>query len=505
MSFNSNNPPFATNTNTALPPTNDPNPIAEAAVSALSSSQANPASTSSTTLHSGTWTTRERESFRSAILLHGVGNWNAVSSIVQTRTATQCKSHAQKYREHHPKEWDQLMESRVRDGIRLMEDALKTNQQHESECTTNGGDETLEIASNLLLLASAAGGSNATSQSSNKSKLQGTAFADQIQHNNHSLTPPSKRKPPPSFNPKKKKQCKAPSTPGVGKWTTQEEYAFNYGILLHGTGKWTVIATDCVKTRDASQVKSHAQKIKDYKLEMWTELNRRYEHDSWDERLQWLNSLEEFRGVLEVDSERVGGGGFKMAPLVPNNQFKSFAQNIMKKENPCSVPVVPNDQFESAARDDNTTQENLSTSQNSVSNENGETDTLSESEDDDDSNMKDNVDDSKTKNQEDGSIANTDLQDLQESSTSIPNKKRSQTNTTRRINFPAKLHKILSCGKYNDIITWKEHGRSWKILDKERLESIVCPEYFKHRSIESFNRNVNGWGFKVRSSSALGW
>ena len=146
MSFNSNNPPFATNTNTALPPTNDPNPIAEAAVSALSSSQANPASTSSTTLHSGTWTTRERESFRSAILLHGVGNWNAVSSIVQTRTATQCKSHAQKYREHHPKEWDQLMESRVRDGIRLMEDALKTNQQHESECTTNGGDETLEIA-----------------------------------------------------------------------------------------------------------------------------------------------------------------------------------------------------------------------------------------------------------------------------------------------------------------------------------------------------------------------
>ena len=383
-----------------------------------------------------------------------------------------------------------------------MEDALKTNQQHESECTTNGGDETLEIASNLLLLASAAGGSNATSQSSNKSKLQGTAFADQIQHNNHSLTPPSKRKPPPSFNPKKKKQCKAPSTPGVGKWTTQEEYAFNYGILLHGTGKWTVIATDCVKTRDASQVKSHAQKIKDYKLEMWTELNRRYEHDSWDERLQWLNSLEEFRGVLEVDSERVGGGGFEMAPLVPNNQFKSFAQNIMKKENPCSVPVVPNDQFESAARDDNATQENLSTSQNSVSNENGETDTLSESEDDADSTMKDNDDDSKTKNHEDGSISNTDLQ---ESSTRIPNKKPSQTNTTRRINFPAKLHKILSCGKYNDIITWKEHGRSWKILDRERLESIVCPEYFKHRSIESFNRNVNGWGFKVRSRSALGW
>jgi hypothetical protein len=65
-------------------------------------------------------------------------------------------------------------------------------------------------------------------------------------------------------------------------------------------------------------------------------------------------------------------------------------------------------------------------------------------------------------------------------------------------NFPAKLHKILSCGRYRSIIAWKEHGRSWTILDKERLSTIVCPENFSHSNFDSFNRSVNGWGFKVR-------
>jgi hypothetical protein len=64
-------------------------------------------------------------------------------------------------------------------------------------------------------------------------------------------------------------------------------------------------------------------------------------------------------------------------------------------------------------------------------------------------------------------------------------------------NFPAKLHKILSSGRYRNIITWMPHGRSWTILDKERVSSVVCPENFSHRNFDSFNRSVNGWGFKV--------
>ncbi|KAL7487065.1 hypothetical protein ACHAW6_015229 [Cyclotella cf. meneghiniana] len=40
------------------------------------------------------------------------------------------------------------------------------------------------------------------------------------------------------------------------------------------------------------------------------------------------------------------------------------------------------------------------------------------------------------------------------------------------------------------------HGRAWKIWNKELLVSVVCKEQFKHEKFESFNRQVNGWGFK---------
>ncbi len=64
--------------------------------------------------------------------------------------------------------------------------------------------------------------------------------------------------------------------------------------------------------------------------------------------------------------------------------------------------------------------------------------------------------------------------------------------------FPRKLHYILSRPDYRHIISWMPHGRAWKILDKELLVSVVCKEQFKHEKFESFNRQVNGWGFKVR-------
>ncbi|KAL3804423.1 hypothetical protein HJC23_011351, partial [Cyclotella cryptica] len=62
--------------------------------------------------------------------------------------------------------------------------------------------------------------------------------------------------------------------------------------------------------------------------------------------------------------------------------------------------------------------------------------------------------------------------------------------------FPQKLHYILSRPEYHHIISWMSHGRAWKILDKKLLVSVVCKEQFKHEKFESFNRQVNGWGFK---------
>lgn len=62
--------------------------------------------------------------------------------------------------------------------------------------------------------------------------------------------------------------------------------------------------------------------------------------------------------------------------------------------------------------------------------------------------------------------------------------------------FPAKLHAILSNPNYQHIIRWMPHGRCWTIVDKYLLTTLLLPRYFAHGKFESFNRSVNGWGFK---------
>ena len=64
--------------------------------------------------------------------------------------------------------------------------------------------------------------------------------------------------------------------------------------------------------------------------------------------------------------------------------------------------------------------------------------------------------------------------------------------------FPAKLHKILSTPEYAHIITWKPHGRAWEIVNRPLFLEVVVPRHFHHANFGSFNRSVNGWGFKVR-------
>lgn len=64
------------------------------------------------------------------------------------------------------------------------------------------------------------------------------------------------------------------------------------------------------------------------------------------------------------------------------------------------------------------------------------------------------------------------------------------------LNFPAKLHAILSNPGYQHIIRWMPHGRSWNIVDKYLLTTVILPHHFSHCKFESFNRSVNGWGFK---------
>jgi hypothetical protein len=72
-----------------------------------------------------------------------------------------------------------------------------------------------------------------------------------------------------------------------------------------------------------------------------------------------------------------------------------------------------------------------------------------------------------------------------------------------RVTFPMKLHAIMSNPEYQHIIRWMPHGRSWKIIDKEQLASVVCYENFHHDSFGSFARSVNGWGFKVSCAQII--
>jgi hypothetical protein len=70
-------------------------------------------------------------------------------------------------------------------------------------------------------------------------------------------------------------------------------------------------------------------------------------------------------------------------------------------------------------------------------------------------------------------------------------------NTTATTNFPAKLHDIVSTLRYQNIIGWLPHGRSWEVKNRELFISVVLNEHFNHNNFESFNRQVNYWGFKV--------
>lgn len=72
----------------------------------------------------------------------------------------------------------------------------------------------------------------------------------------------------------------------------------------------------------------------------------------------------------------------------------------------------------------------------------------------------------------------------------------SKVTSTTKDKFPMKLHRILSNPKFNKIIAWQPHGRSWRVLEPKMFENEVLPLYFRHRNYSSFMRQVNGWGFR---------
>ena len=66
--------------------------------------------------------------------------------------------------------------------------------------------------------------------------------------------------------------------------------------------------------------------------------------------------------------------------------------------------------------------------------------------------------------------------------------------------FPVKLYAILSQPQLSHIITWLPHGRSWRVLDTRAFEASVLPVFFESDNYHSFNRVINAWSFRRKST-----
>jgi HSF-type DNA-binding len=65
--------------------------------------------------------------------------------------------------------------------------------------------------------------------------------------------------------------------------------------------------------------------------------------------------------------------------------------------------------------------------------------------------------------------------------------------------FPATLHRLLesaTSSRHSSIIRWLEHGRAFKVYDRQRLVEDVLPDYFQgQKQFASFQRQLSMYGF----------
>mmetsp|Transcript_40724 Transcript_40724/g.122663 ORF Transcript_40724/g.122663 Transcript_40724/m.122663 type:complete len:195 (-) Transcript_40724:3-587(-) len=81
----------------------------------------------------------------------------------------------------------------------------------------------------------------------------------------------------------------------------------------------------------------------------------------------------------------------------------------------------------------------------------------------------------------------------------------SERHGKHQMNFPAKLHYILSTAsttKLDDgrsvssIISWLDHGRAWRVHRPKEFMPLIASKCFSQSKYTSFIRQVNGWGFR---------
>lgn len=77
---------------------------------------------------------------------------------------------------------------------------------------------------------------------------------------------------------KKKAAAAASSNKNKDKWTNTEQKQLQKGIIKHGWGNWKILLEEnIITTRDRSQIKSHAQKLKKHHPDVVADLIRQHE------------------------------------------------------------------------------------------------------------------------------------------------------------------------------------------------------------------------------------
>jgi hypothetical protein len=63
------------------------------------------------------------------------------------------------------------------------------------------------------------------------------------------------------------------------------------------------------------------------------------------------------------------------------------------------------------------------------------------------------------------------------------------------MSFPDKLFSILE-REDQSVMGWILEGSAFKVFDNPRFCEIILPKYYRHNKIESFQRQLNMYGFK---------
>mmetsp|Transcript_5358 Transcript_5358/g.6519 ORF Transcript_5358/g.6519 Transcript_5358/m.6519 type:complete len:108 (-) Transcript_5358:390-713(-) len=63
---------------------------------------------------------------------------------------------------------------------------------------------------------------------------------------------------------------------------------------------------------------------------------------------------------------------------------------------------------------------------------------------------------------------------------------------------------ILAHKEYEDIVTWLQDGKSFKILKPKEFTAVILPKHLKEAKYSTFKRKMSCWGFQREQEKVQG-